>query len=71
LIPQFGTRLPTVRLIDGIERVLQFFRVSSRTDSLTVIQERFQAALGVSMDAAEIEWTAMLRSQGVPRFSLF
>ena len=51
----------------GIERVLQFFRLSSRTDSLTVIQERFLTALGVSLEAAESEWTAMLRNQAVPR----
>ncbi len=55
----------------GIDRVLQFFRVSNPTDSLPAIQERFQAAFGVSLGAAETEWTAMLRSQGVPRFSLF
>jgi hypothetical protein len=54
----------------GIERVLQFFRVSSRTDSLAAIQERFQSAFGVSMESAESEWTAMLRNQGVPRLSL-
>ena len=51
----------------GIERVLQFFHLSSRTDSLTVIQERFLTALGVSLEAAESEWTAMLRNQAVPR----
>ena len=51
----------------GIERVLQFFRLSSPTDGLTVIKERFLTALGVSLEAAEAEWTAMLRNQGVPR----
>ena len=45
----------------GIERVLEFFRISSRTDSVTVIKERFQTAFGVSMDDVEREWLAMLR----------
>ena len=45
----------------GIERGLEFFRISSRTDSVTVIKERFQTAFGVSMDDVEREWLAMLR----------
>jgi hypothetical protein len=45
----------------GIERVLEFFRISSRTDSVAVIKERFQSAFGVSMDDVEREWLAMLR----------
>lgn len=45
----------------GIERVLQFFRISSRTDSLAAIHERFETAFGVSLETGEGEWTAMLR----------
>ena len=45
----------------GIERVLEFFRISSRTDSVTLIKERFQTAFGLSMDDVEREWLAMLR----------
>jgi hypothetical protein len=51
----------------GITRVLQFFRISSRTDSLATIQERFQSAFGLSMEAVESEWTAMLRNPAGPR----
>jgi len=45
----------------GIERVLEFFRISSRNDSMDVVKDRFQTALGVSMETAESDWLAMLR----------
>ena len=51
----------------GMERMLQFFRISSRTDSVAAIQERFLTAFGASMEAAEGDWTAMLRNPGGPR----
>jgi hypothetical protein len=55
----------------GIERVLQFFRASSRTDTVATIQVRFQAAVGVSLETVESEWTALLRNQGAPRLTHF
>ena len=45
----------------GIERVLEFFRISSETDSVAVFKERFQTAFGVSIDDVERDWLAMLR----------
>jgi hypothetical protein len=51
----------------GMERMLHFFRISSRTDSVAAIQERFLTAFGASMEAAEGDWTAMLRNAGGPR----
>jgi hypothetical protein len=45
----------------GIERVLEFFRVSGRDDSAATIKTRFQTALGVSLESAETDWLAMLR----------
>jgi hypothetical protein len=49
----------------GIERVLEFFRISSRTDSLATVNLRFQTALGASLETAEAAWLAVL--SGVPR----
>lgn len=46
----------------GVARTLDFFRASSRTDSIATIQSRFQAALGASIATVEDEWLAMLRS---------
>jgi len=53
-------------LIDryGIGRVLEFFRISSRTDGIAAINERFQASLGVSIETAEGAWLTMLRDPG-------
>jgi len=45
----------------GIERMLEFFRISSRNDSIAVIKERFLTAFGVSFDTAESDWLTMLR----------
>jgi hypothetical protein len=45
----------------GIERVLEFFRISGRDDSTTVIRERFRTAIGATLESAESEWMAMLR----------
>ncbi len=47
----------------GTDRVLEFFRVSGRDDSLATIKQRFASAVGVSMDAAEAAWTEMLRTR--------
>ena len=49
LIERFG--------IDGIRRL---FQASTRDDSLPTIRERFQGALGVSLEQAEAEWLAFL-----------
>jgi hypothetical protein len=46
----------------GLDRTLDFFRRSSRTDVVGVIRDRFRSALGVSLEAAEAEWLAMLRA---------
>lgn len=45
------------RGIDGVRRV---FQTSTRDDSLPTIRERFQGALGVSLEQAEAEWLAFL-----------
>jgi hypothetical protein len=47
----------------GTGRVLEFFRLSSRDDSLSTIKQRFDSAVGVPMDAAEAAWTEMLRAR--------
>ncbi|HSC29345.1 MAG TPA: hypothetical protein VLD67_18860 [Vicinamibacterales bacterium] len=49
-------------LIDrhGLDPVKDFFRISGRNDSRSVIRERFQAAFGQSLDTAETEWLASL-----------
>ncbi|HXW07819.1 MAG TPA: hypothetical protein VD833_21495 [Vicinamibacterales bacterium] len=47
----------------GLDRVLSFFRASSRTDSLDVIRERFAMAIGVSLEAAEAAWLEVLRAR--------
>jgi hypothetical protein len=49
----------------SLERVLEFFRISSRTDSIATISVRFQTALGVSIEDAEAAWLAMLRGAGL------
>jgi len=41
--------------------MLEFFRISSRNDSIAVIKERFLTAFGVSFDTAESDWLTMLR----------
>jgi hypothetical protein len=46
----------------GVERVLEFFRTSSSTDSRATVNLRFQTALGVSLETAEADWLAMLRA---------
>jgi hypothetical protein len=46
----------------GIQRMLEFFRTSSRNDGLATLKERFMTAFGEPMDAAESAWMAMLRS---------
>ena len=51
----------------SLERVLEFFRISSRTDSIATISARFQTALGVSIEDAEAAWLAMLRGAGLSR----
>jgi hypothetical protein len=45
----------------GVERVLQFFKISGRDDSLATIKDRFSSAVGVSIETAEGDWLAMLR----------
>lgn len=47
----------------GPERTLDFFRGSTRDDSLTTIKQRFASTIGVSLDAAESAWTSMLRGR--------
>ena len=44
----------------GVDRVLAFFRSSMRDDSLAVIEQRFQQALGVSLTEAESAWLAFV-----------
>lgn len=51
----------------GIARVLEFFRISSRTDSIPTINARFQTALGVSLEDAETAWLTMLRGSDIAR----
>jgi hypothetical protein len=49
-------------LIDrfGLDRVLAFFRASTRDDALSVIELRFQQALGTALGDAEGEWLAFV-----------
>ena len=47
----------------GIERVREFFRISSRDDNLQTIRQRFANAVGVSLTEAEAAWTTMLRDR--------
>jgi hypothetical protein len=42
----------------GLPRVLEFFRTSTRDDSLDVIGQRFAATFGVTLDEAEAAWLA-------------
>ena len=49
--------------IYGTDRVLEFFRISGRDDSLATIKQRFATAVGVSMDTAEAAWMEMLRAR--------
>ena len=44
----------------GLERVLAFFRASTRDDAPGVIEVRFQQAFGVTLSAAEAEWLAFV-----------
>jgi hypothetical protein len=46
----------------GIPRTLEFFRISSRGDSLTTIRDRFLSAFGEALQTAEAAWMAMLRN---------
>jgi hypothetical protein len=46
----------------GVPRTLDFFRASSRTDTVATIKARFEAALGVPIGTVESEWLAMLRN---------
>lgn len=45
----------------GTDRVLDFFRASTRDDSLTTIRQRFATSIGVSLDVAETAWKSMLQ----------
>jgi hypothetical protein len=47
----------------GVDRVREFFRISSRDDTLSTIKQRFAAAIGVSLDSAEDAWTTRLKAQ--------
>jgi hypothetical protein len=47
----------------GTERVLDFFRASTRDDSLTTIKQRFATSIGVSLDVAETAWKTMLTTR--------
>ena len=47
----------------GTDRVLEFFRISGRDDSLATIKQRFATAVGVSFDTAGTEWTTMLKDR--------
>jgi hypothetical protein len=47
----------------GTDRVLEFFRISGRDDSLATIKQRFATAVGVSLDTAGTEWTTMLKTR--------
>ena len=51
----------------GIPRTLEFFRISSRTDNLTTMKDRFLAAFGETLETAEAAWTAVLRNPSAPR----
>jgi len=47
----------------GTDRVREFFRTSSRDDSLQAIRQLFADAVGVSLTEAEATWTTMLRDR--------
>jgi hypothetical protein len=47
----------------GIDRVLEFFRISGRDDNLATIKQRFSTAVGVSTEAAEAAWMEMLTAR--------
>jgi hypothetical protein len=47
----------------GLNRTREFFRTSSRGDSLATIHDRFAAAMGVSLETAEAAWLEMLRTR--------
>lgn len=49
-------------LIDrfGLDRVLAFFRASTRDDALSVVESRFQQAFGTALADAEAEWLAFV-----------
>jgi hypothetical protein len=47
----------------GIERLVDFFRLSGRDDDLSTIKQRFATTIGVPMNTAEAAWTAMLRAR--------
>jgi hypothetical protein len=46
----------------GIQRVLDFFRISGRDDALDTIKARFTTAFGVPLETAENAWVTMLRT---------
>jgi hypothetical protein len=46
----------------GVQATSQLFRTSSRTDDLSTIKTRFQAAVGASLESVEGAWLAMLRN---------
>jgi|APFre7841882724_1041349.scaffolds.fasta_scaffold12186_2 hypothetical protein len=52
-------------LIDrfGLDRVLAFFRASTRDDALSVIESRFQQVFGTALADAESEWLAFVGEQ--------
>jgi len=47
----------------GTDRVLEFFRISGRDDSLATIKQRFSTAVGVPFDTAGTQWTNMLKDR--------
>jgi hypothetical protein len=49
-------------LIDrfGMDRVLQFFRASTRDDSLDTIRSRFATSFGATLEEAEAAWLAFI-----------
>jgi hypothetical protein len=46
----------------GMDPLLQFFRISARDDPVEVIRQRFAAAFGATLDAAEADWLASLHA---------
>jgi hypothetical protein len=47
----------------GLDRTREFFRTSSRGDSLDTIRDRFAAAMGVSLETAEAAWLDLVRTK--------
>jgi hypothetical protein len=45
----------------GLPRVLDFFRVSGRDDTLSVVRSRFQQVFGATLDQTEADWLATLQ----------